>query len=82
MKQASPHAGTSDKDILSIKLGKLQTFKYIRCSGITKPNVAFLIAINKLDLFSRAFQISKPQLNWPRRRCLILMMYDKTSISK
>lgn len=82
---AFPHPGNHDKDRFrktAPKLPGLWTSECSSHSGITKANVAFLIAVNKLDLFSRAVQMSEPLLNWPRGRRIILMMYDKTCIRK
>lgn len=80
-----PHPGNQDKDRfckITLKLVRLWTSESSSHSGITKPNVAFPIAINKLELFSRAVQMSEPLLNWPGGRKMILMMYDKTCITK
>lgn len=41
-----------------------------------------MIAVNKLDLFSRAARMSEPSLHWPTGKKMILMMYDKTCMTK
>lgn len=82
---AFPHPGNQTKDRfckITLKLVGRGTSECSSHPGITKINVAFLIAINKLNLFRGAIRMSEPLLNWPRGRRMTLMRYDKTCITK